>query len=447
MTKLDFKQITDSNLLLYRYVRGSHAYGLATETSDMDEGGVYMCPLSQLNGLGFDYQDQVSDAKADKVWLELNKFMQLLVKSNPTVLESLFIPKKHIIYEHPIMSMIKEHCDEFISKECFSSFYGYGVSQIKKCRGLNKKINNPITERLWPLDFCYTFYGQGSSKIRNWLEYRGLNQKYCGLVNIPNMHDVYGCYYDWGRFFSDNSITFDDIIMYHDYVPARKITDIVNEWKSLDMNDVEYQKLKEEYAMATRKNMVDFIISFYGLNSDNSDSTVLLSKWFEQQKPLGYSGIVNEDGSSSQIKVNLCSVSKGEKPICWISYNESGYSKHCIDYKNYREWEKNRNPVRYESNLNKNYDSKNICHAFRLMNMGIEIAKGEGFNVDRTDIDREFLLKVKNHCFEYDVIMEMLNEKENEMKDAMAHSVIKDNVDINMVNELLLSIRRNQEWS
>ncbi|MCD8296607.1 MAG: nucleotidyltransferase domain-containing protein, partial [Prevotella sp.] len=237
MTKLDFKQITDSNLLLYRYVRGSHAYGIATETSDMDEGGVYMCPLYQLNGLGFDYQDQVSDAKADKVWLELNKFMRLLVKSNPTVLESLFIPENYILYEHPIMSRIKEHRDEFISKECFDSFYGYGVSQIKKCRGLNKKINNPVTERLWPLDFCYTFYGQGSSKIRNWLEYRGLDQKYCGLVNIPNMHDVYGCYYDWGRFFSDNGITHDDIIMYRNYVPARKITDIVNEWKSLDKND------------------------------------------------------------------------------------------------------------------------------------------------------------------------------------------------------------------
>ena len=62
------------------------------------------------------------------------------------------------------------------------------LDQIKKARGLNKKITNPVYERLTPFDFAYTFYKQGSTKISDWLENRGLNKDFCGLVHIPNMH-------------------------------------------------------------------------------------------------------------------------------------------------------------------------------------------------------------------------------------------------------------------
>lgn len=36
------------------------------------------------------------------------------------------------------------------------------------------------------------------------------------------------------------------------------------------------------------------------------------------------------------------------------------------------------NPKRYESNLDKTYDSKNMMHCFRLMHMASEIAEGKG---------------------------------------------------------------------
>ena len=47
-------------------------------------------------------------------------------------------------------------------------------------------------------------------------------------------------------------------------------------------------------------------------------------------------------------------------------------------------------------------NSKNMAHSFRLVNMGIEIARGEGVKVDRTNIDRDFLLAIRNHQYEYD---------------------------------------------
>ena len=46
--KLNFKDIEEKGLLLYKYIRGSHVYGTNTETSDIDEGGIYICPNDQL---------------------------------------------------------------------------------------------------------------------------------------------------------------------------------------------------------------------------------------------------------------------------------------------------------------------------------------------------------------------------------------------------------------
>lgn len=329
MEKLTFEEIRKRGLLLYEYRRGSHAYGLNTETSDEDFGGVYMCPIEQLYDLGFEYQEQIANETNDIVWYELNKFMRLLLSSNPTVLESLFIPEDCIVYEHPIMTYIKSFRDQFITKQCFKSFGGYAVTQIEKARGLNKKIVNPITKRLGPLDFCYTFFKQGSTKIQNWLEYRNLKQQYCGLVNIPNMHDVYGCYYDWGNFFINENITLDKCA------------------ESFYNGDYENDALCR---------MISFVITYYDLHIEGYvDKTYeAFEDWFKTVKPIGYSGIVGEDNLSNELRLN--SVSKGEIPICYISYNKTGYTKHCIDYKNYKDWEKHRNPVRYESNLNKNYD-------------------------------------------------------------------------------------------
>ena len=470
MEKLTFEDIRERGLLIYEYIRGSHAYGLATEISDEDRGGVYICPPDALLGLGFDYQQQIENESHDIVWFELGRFLQLLTtKSNPTCLEALFIPERCVIYEHPIMTEIKKYREKFLTKACFNAFSGYSRQQILKARGLNKKIVNPITKRLEPLDFCYLIYKQGSSKLKNWLEYRGLNQKYCGLVNIPNMKDYYGCYYDWANFFKYENITLEDLIDgLHDRTAYDTIA-IVHEMKEARERGDE-EKASEWEALlhkAQFKNMVIFICEKYHLNItgpdvDDVEQDVLFASWFNKQKPIGYCGIVREDGKSNEVRfyeiervehaqkdensVVLCSVPKGAEPICHIFYNKDGYSSHAADYKAYKEWEKNRNPERYRINIehNRGYDSKNMCHSARLMICGSEIARGEGFNVDRTGRDRDFLLSIKRGDYPYDELIKFAEEKDKEMRAAMESSILPENIDSEFVNKLLLDIRHRQ---
>ena len=137
------------------------------------------------------------------------------------------------------------------------------------------------------------------------------------------------------------------------------------------------------------------------------------------------------------------SVSKGDKPIVYMVYNESGFKDHCKKYKEYKDWERDRNPKRYESNLNKNYDSKNMMHCMRLIHMGYEIASGQGIILDRNVAgDREFLMDIRNHKFEYDDLIAIADADKEKLDNAIKESTIKETVDINTVDSVLLEVRR-----
>lgn len=436
MKKYTFEDIREKGLLLYEFVRGSVSQGINTPLSDTDHGGVYLAPAEQLLGLGIDYQDEIKSEKGDDDWMELNKFMRLLLKSNPTVLESLFIDDKYVLYEHPIMTDIKKHRNEFITKECFSGFIGYSCEQIKKCRSLKKLFVQPIVERKTVLDFCYTFYKQGSTKIENWLDYRGLKQKYCGLVNIPNMMETIGVYYDWGNHFLNENIHIEELYGAYDNIGTYSTTDIITKMKK-STDDNEKLKLEEDLKKCHMCNMVGFIMDFYHL-----DDMFALRDWYYEQSPIGYKGIVNEKGTSNELR--LSSVAKDERPVCYMTYNKNAFSSHCKDYKEYKDWEKNRNPVRYLQNKGKQFDRKNVAHAIRLMHMGIEIARGEGVKVDRTNIDRDFIMNIRNGNSSYEDIISYLENKKIEMEDAMTSSTLPEKIDIEKINNLLIEIRKRQ---
>ena len=92
-----FETIAQDKRLMYEYIRGSHLYGLNNEDSDVDTSGLFIAPRNVLLGLDSYYQNQVSDERHDTTWFELGDFCALTLKSNPTVLEALFVPENKVI--------------------------------------------------------------------------------------------------------------------------------------------------------------------------------------------------------------------------------------------------------------------------------------------------------------------------------------------------------------
>jgi predicted nucleotidyltransferase len=190
---MTIQDLKSQNLLLFEVISGSKSFGLNTPTSDTDIKGVYYLPKEQFYGL--QYIPQISNETNDEVYYEIGRFVELLLKNNPNILEILATPEDCILYKHPLMEQLK--LEDFLSKLCKDSFAGYAITQIKKARGLNKKIVNPIAkERKSLLHFCSILQGYNSINALDWLAQNNLQQENCGLINVPNAKGIYALFYD-----------------------------------------------------------------------------------------------------------------------------------------------------------------------------------------------------------------------------------------------------------
>lgn len=184
--------IEEPKHLLLKSISGSRAYNLALPSSDTDMKGIFVLPQKELYGLT--YTDQVANETNDETYFEIGKFIDLLCKNNPNILELLSVPEQWVLFRHPLMDLIKP--EDFLSRLCFDTFAGYAKTQIKKATGLNKKINRSFErERKSPLDFCYVTENNGSVLLKEWLTGHGLQQSDCGLTKLDHFRDTYLIYH------------------------------------------------------------------------------------------------------------------------------------------------------------------------------------------------------------------------------------------------------------
>ena len=191
---MKFDQVHDNrNIMLLQCVSGSRAYGLETPTSDTDIRGVFCLPLREYYGL--DYTPQVANESNDIAYYEVKRYIDLLVKNNPNILELLSTPADCIIFRHRVLDLVRPEI--FLSKLCLETFAGYALTQVKKAGGLNKKVFNPIDKKRKTLiDFCYYIEGYATIPIHDWLSEHEYRQEDCGLVKIAHARDIYAIFHN-----------------------------------------------------------------------------------------------------------------------------------------------------------------------------------------------------------------------------------------------------------
>jgi uncharacterized protein len=192
MQKLTIDWIKNNRLLVFEVITGSKSYGLDTPTSDIDIKGVFVLPKNMFYGL--EYTAQVNNETNDIVHYELKRFMELLSKSNPNILEMLCSPESCVLQKHPVMDMLKP--EMFVSKLCEQTFANYAFTQIKKAYGLEKKIVQPMEEeRKSVLDFCFVYKEKEAVPLKNFLDEKGMEQSRIGLASVSHLRDCYNLYY------------------------------------------------------------------------------------------------------------------------------------------------------------------------------------------------------------------------------------------------------------
>ena len=375
---------------LYLVIRGSHAYGTNIESSDTDYAGVFIQSMDDI--FGFNYKEQINDDKNDTVIYEVRRFLQLLASNNPTVLELLNTPEDCVIYKDPVFDLILNDRDKFITKVCAKSFGGYAKQQISKAKGQNKKQNwekDKLT-RKDVLDFVYVIEGEKSIPWKKWNEEGGYEEKFCGVVNVPNAREVYAVYFDKSSYscFSNS--------------------------------------LPVKIRQRMRKHVIDKSLPF-----------------------LSYKGLVKTgegDNVAESNALRLSSIPKGETPICNIVYNKDGYSQHCKDYHSYQEWLENKNDARWVDvkSHGQKIDGKNMMHCMRLIQMSREIAEGKGIIVKRPNASE--LISIRKGEVDLQTLIDNVENEILEIDNLFDNSNLPNSVDSDFVHNLLVKIR-NQVYN
>ncbi len=342
------ERIRRLDLLLFDSVAGSHAYGTAIEGSDEDRRGVFVAPRSFVSSL--DAIEQVADERNDQVYYELGHFVSLLLKNNPNALELLAMPEDCIRHRHPLFELLKPEI--FLSKLCAKTFGEYAMGQIRKARGLNKKIVNPQPEkRLALLDFCNVPQGQGSVPVIDWLSDRNLDPGKCGLTSVQHAAGMFAIYHD---------------------------------------------------------------------------------------PDAGYRGLVSPKDPDTLI---FSSVPLEADPIGWMHFNHDAFRAHCKAHREYWEWVGQRNEERFATNAGhgRGYDSKNLLHTIRLLDMAGEIAREGKLRIRRPN--RDYLLRVRAGEFEYEDLVGRAEEQLASVIEDFEASDLPDQPDREQVIRMVVEIR------
>lgn len=108
---------------------GSHAWGLADETSDDDRRGVFALPLPWTLGLVAPPEDLVREDGSATYWAA-DKAIRQALRADPNTLETLFVEDAKAV--DPIGEWILEARDAFVSTEIHGSFGRYALGQLRR---------------------------------------------------------------------------------------------------------------------------------------------------------------------------------------------------------------------------------------------------------------------------------------------------------------------------
>ena len=371
---------------LYLVIRGSHAYGTNIETSDTDYSGIFI--QSEDDILGNKYIEQINDDKNDTVIYEIRRFLELLGTNNPTVLELLNTPEDCVIYKDPIFDLILNDREKFITKICAKSLGGYAKQQISKAKGQNKKQNwekDKVT-RKEVLDFVYVIEGEKSIPWKVWNNNR-YEEKFIGVVNVPNARDIYAVYFDQDAFCM----------------------------------------FSESISESTRKTLIK------------------VRKESGKSMGFGYKGLVKTGegvNSAESNQLRLSSIPKGEEPICVVTYNKDGYTQHCNDYKSYQTWLEQRNEARWVDvqSHGQKIDGKNMMHCMRLIQMSREIAEGKGIVVRRPNAKE--LISIRKGEVDLQTLIDKVEKEIVEIDKLFEESNLPDRIEDDFIHNLLINIRK-----
>lgn len=345
----------NKNLILLT-IAGSRAYGIHTESSDVDLKGLAFADkpvyfgtiqnweqseLKDFSGLAAftqEEQEVIKHTKTEGVIYEVRKFIRLASDCNPNILDVLFCRPEEIRGISKFGERLLENRELFISAKAKHTYSGYAISQLKR-------INS---HRKWLLD--------------------------------PPSHQ-----------------------------PTRE------EYKLPEKTLLPKDQLAAIQAMI-KKQMDRWEFDFGHLNdAEIIHIQIQISEYLENIcGALGYSDndTLRWEAAAKHIGI--------DDNVIYLLQKEREYNVAATNWQQYQNWKKNRNPDRALLEEKYGFDAKHAGHLVRLLRMGKEILLTGKVHVWRGPgggDDAEYILDIRHGKYSFDEVMDVVNKETADLDD------------------------------
>lgn len=145
---------------LYSIKHGSHAYGTATPTSDLDIRGLCCPPPRCTHGWLTQFEQYEQKGDPDIVIFDVRKFFRLAADCNPNIIEMLFVDGSDVLIAAPEAQLMLARRREFLSRKARMTFAKYAIGQLKRIETHRQWLLNPPSTAPKRSDFELPDYGE-----------------------------------------------------------------------------------------------------------------------------------------------------------------------------------------------------------------------------------------------------------------------------------------------
>jgi hypothetical protein len=374
---------------IFLAVTGSHAYGMARPTSDVDVRGAAIPPRDVRDSFFRNFEQYTAakqagswgetskvaiaklanhptagasytrDGEIDLCIFSLTKLVALAANNNPNVLELLFLDERDVLFSWAdAWDRIVEGRDLFLSKKCRHSYTGYAMSQLKRIKGHREWLLNPPKAPPSRGDYDLPEESVLSADVRNQID-----------------------------------------------EAVKKIT---VRWKLTDG----FEDLLEGPVLDSLMNRVrDFHATLLFCRDDLLDERVY------------------ELGGAS---IGL------SQDVLYAIRQERRYRSALKHWQQYTMWKTERNEVRAELEAKYGYDTKHASHLIRLLRTGLEILRDHTIRVRRPDAEE--LMAIRDGQWSYDELMDQAEDLQAEIGSAYETSTLRKSPEVAKIDALLLDV-------